>query len=167
MQTDQFSTPEAQEARTKFSHQTLLLTALTALNNGGKSPSFHDKLVFDERIKYMRRKTDTHTSVVDSVTSILITGTEIIATMSHGVKSIVAVKEESSGNDDPDEDEDIAREQPDPNSDKALFLSFPNIDDKLFKPTGSQDFFCKPIAEDVGFWRQINNSNTGYIVDSK
>lgn len=170
MQTDHFSTPEAQEARAEFSHQTLLLTALTALNNQNTNkPSFHDKLVFDERIKYMSRKTDTHTNVVDSATSILITGTEIIATMSHGVKSIVAVKEESSGNDDPDDDEDIAREKPDPNSDKTLFLSFPNIDKKLFKSTGSgsQDQFCKPIAEDVGFWRQINNLNTGFIVDSK
>jgi hypothetical protein len=186
-----FSTKEAEEDRDTFSHQTLLLTALTALNNPNNNPTIHEHLVKDERVRYMFQGTNRHTRVMDAVTTILITDKEIIATMIQGVQKIVAVKEEAiitAANkadigpqilENLDLDLDDILEQRDPTSDKTVFVSFPNIDKKLFKSSkelssidssstsGSRDHVCKPIAVNKGFWNNILKSNSGFIVDSK
>jgi hypothetical protein len=89
------------EDRETFSHQTLILTALTAINNPNHHPSFNDDQVNKERLRYMKEKS-THTPVIDAATTILVTDTEILATMSRGVPathSIVALKETEKGND--------------------------------------------------------------------
>lgn len=86
---------EAKENRETFSRQTLILTALTAINSPNHHPTFNEFLVNKERIQYMKDKTD-HTPIIDAATKILITDTEILATMTRGVQcahSIVAIKE--------------------------------------------------------------------------
>ena len=186
-----FNTTKAKEERELFSHQTLLLTALTALNNPNNSPKLHDNLVKEERVEYMRQQTTRHTPVMDAVTTILITDKEIIATMARGIQTILAIKQdpietkqeaidteklEAPQNDDFDLDlEGIeTEERPDPASQKTVFLSFPNIDKKIVmssinsSSTGSScDHFCKPIAVDKGYWKEILNSGTGFIFESK
>ena len=85
---------QAEEDRETFSHQTLLLTALTAINN--HHPSFNDYQISQERLEYMRDKA-THTPIIDAATTILVTDTEILATMACGVDgtthSLVALRE--------------------------------------------------------------------------
>ena len=85
----------AAEDRETFSCQTLILTALTAINNPNHHPTLHDIEVNKERIQYMKEKA-IHTPVIDAATTILVTNTEILATMTRAVKnahSIVAIKE--------------------------------------------------------------------------
>jgi hypothetical protein len=96
-----FSPEEARQDRETFSHQTLILTALSAINNRNHHPSFNEYQVNKERIRYMKEKAD-HTPVIDAATTILVTDTEILATMSRGINathSIVALKEIERGND--------------------------------------------------------------------
>jgi hypothetical protein len=92
---DSFSPEEARENRETFSHQTLILTALTAINNTNHHPTFNDVQINKERVEYMKKKS-THTPVIDAATTILVTDTEILATMARGVHtahSIVTMKE--------------------------------------------------------------------------
>lgn len=86
-----FSASQAEQDREKFSHQTLILTALTAINSPNKHPTFKKNLVNQERIQYMKEKA-AHTPIIDAATAILITDTEILATMSRA-HSIVTLKE--------------------------------------------------------------------------
>jgi hypothetical protein len=96
------SPKEAREDREKFSHQTLLLTALTAVNNINCHPSLNDSDVNRLSMQYMKDKA-AHTPIIDAATTILVTDSEILATMAYGVQdthSILAlkeVKEEDSG----------------------------------------------------------------------
>jgi hypothetical protein len=85
----------ALEMRETFSHQTLILTALTAINSPAQHPSFNTSQVNKERLQYMKEKS-AHTPVIDAATTILVTDTEILATMArgaHATHSIVALKE--------------------------------------------------------------------------
>jgi hypothetical protein len=200
MQTDP-STPEAQKDRDIFSHQTLLLTALTALNNPNHNPTLNDRIVNEERLACMKQKTNHHTRVTDAAATILITDTEILATtsMTQEVYTIVAIKEDSEDGNRRLQDaikaglepqsleisnefidsEDIAREKPDPSHKKTVFFPFPSINKKLLKSSkalspigssstgGSHDHICQPIVVDKGFWDQILNSETGFMVESK
>jgi hypothetical protein len=52
--------------RETFSHQTLILTALTAINNQNHHPTFMAAEVEKERIQNMKDK-NSHTSVIDSM----------------------------------------------------------------------------------------------------
>jgi hypothetical protein len=184
MQTDSsplgdFSTQEAQNDRDTFCYQTLLLTALTALNNDLRRnhPTIHEVAVFSERLTDMKNNTNKHTRVMDAATAILITDTEILATMTHGVQSIVAVREEVN---DPglageEENFDACMEQADPSCDRTLICSFPNINNKhsfrdkknpSSSTSESPDNFCKPITAEEGFWKEILKFKTGFV-DSK
>jgi hypothetical protein len=96
-----FSASQAEQDREKFSHQTLILTALTAINSPNKHPTFQKHLVNQERIQYMKEKA-THTPIIDAATAILITDTEILATMSRA-HNIVALKELKGKNQDSEE----------------------------------------------------------------
>lgn len=87
------SSKEALNDRETFSHQTLILTALTAINSSNHHPTFNDIPVIRERVQYMKDKAD-HTPVIDAATTILVTDTEILATMTRGAQnthSIVAI----------------------------------------------------------------------------
>lgn len=86
-----FSASQAEQDRETFSNQTLILTALTAINSPSKHPTFKKDLVNQERIQYMKEKA-AHTPIIDAATAILITDTEILATMSRA-HSIVTLKE--------------------------------------------------------------------------
>jgi len=88
----------AKEDREKFSHQTLILTALTAITTPNQHPSFNDHFVKLERLHYMEKSR--HTRVIDAATTILVTDTEILATMARGANSIVALKEINRGDKD-------------------------------------------------------------------
>jgi hypothetical protein len=165
-----FYTPEAQNDRDTFSHQTLLLTALTALNNRHrKHPSINEAAVSLERLEDMKHNSNRHTRVMDAVTTILITDTEIVATMTRGVQSIIAVREEvdSPGLAGEEENFDECMEQADPKCDKTLICSFPNINEKHSFGSSSPDHLCKPITVDEGFWDKILKSKTGFILDKK
>lgn len=83
---------KAREDRETFSCQTLILTALTAINNGNNHPTLHNEGVNKERIKFMNDKVH-HTPVIDAATTILVTDTEILATMTRGTHGIVAIQE--------------------------------------------------------------------------
>jgi hypothetical protein len=86
----------AREDRELFSNQTLILTALTAINNPNMHPLLNAKQVNDTRLQYMKDKGTRHTPVIDAATTILITDTEILATMAHGIQdkhSILALRE--------------------------------------------------------------------------
>jgi hypothetical protein len=81
-----------------FSHQTLLLTALAAINNGNHHPTFKATEVDKERSQYMNDMNHNNTSIIDAATAILITDTEILATMTRGLHDpnahrLVAIKE--------------------------------------------------------------------------
>ena len=80
-----------------FSRQTLVLTALTAINNPNNHPTFNNIQVNQERLKFMKEKaSQTSTPIIDAATTILVTDTEILATMAHGANAshgIVAIKE--------------------------------------------------------------------------
>lgn len=92
------SQAQAEKDRETFSHQTLLLTALTAINNENHHPSFNLDDVNRDRVEYMRAKTS-HTSIIDAATTILITNTEILATMArHHAHGIFAFKEIQGNN---------------------------------------------------------------------
>jgi hypothetical protein len=82
------------EKRETFSHQTLILTVLAAINNPNHHPTFKATEVNNERIQYMKDKTN-HIPVIDAATTILVTHTEILATMTRGVNThgLVAIKE--------------------------------------------------------------------------
>ena len=84
--------------RETFSHQTLILTALAAINNRNHHPIFNATEVEKERIQYMQDNKNSHTPVIDAATMILITDTEVLATMTRGVQNLkahrlVAIKE--------------------------------------------------------------------------
>jgi hypothetical protein len=86
---------EAKQDREKFSHQTLILTALTAINNTNNHSTFNANQVSKERFKYMKEKI-ARTPIIDAATTILVTDTEILATMArgtHAAHSIFALKE--------------------------------------------------------------------------
>jgi hypothetical protein len=86
---------KASEDRETFSHQTLILTALTAINSPNNHPIFNGIEVNKERLRCMKERI-THTRIIDAATAILITDTEILATMARGANtahSIVAIKE--------------------------------------------------------------------------
>jgi hypothetical protein len=95
----------AREEREIFSHQTLILTALTAINSPNHHPILHATQVNEERLQLMRDKT-LQTSTIDAATTILVTDTEILASMARGVyasDSIFALRELQIG--EPFEDE--------------------------------------------------------------
>jgi hypothetical protein len=91
---------QAAEDRETFSSQTLILTALTAVNNPNHHPTLHDIEVNEERIQYMKEKAS-HTPVIDAATTILVTNTEILATMTRQLQNahrIIAIKEINENN---------------------------------------------------------------------
>jgi hypothetical protein len=82
-----------------FSQQTLVLTALTAINNPNKHPTFKHSQVSQERLQFMKEKASP-TPIIDAATTILVTNTEILATMANGANSshgIVALTEIEKG----------------------------------------------------------------------
>jgi hypothetical protein len=89
---------EAEDRKT-FSHQTLILTALAAINNPSNHPTFKAAEVNKERIQYMK-DTAIRTPIIDAATTILVTDTEILATMAsvYAPHSIVALKEDQAHN---------------------------------------------------------------------
>ena len=94
------------EDRETFSHQTLILTALTAINSSNKHPTFNNAHVIQERLTYMNEKAF-HTPTIDAATTLLVTDTEILATMAHGsnaLQGIVTVKEIEKSKDQLEED---------------------------------------------------------------
>ena len=87
---------ESEQDRETFSHLTLLLTALTAINSPNDHPFFNEVEVNKERLEFMKQKAN-HTPVIDAATTVLVTDTEILATMTRGVPnahSMIAMKEE-------------------------------------------------------------------------
>src|SRR5437016_10350494 len=74
-------------AQETFSNQTLILTALAAINNPSHHPTFNESQISKERLRYMKDKATNHTPIIDAATTILITDTEILATMARGVSS--------------------------------------------------------------------------------
>lgn len=90
---------EAEDRKT-FSHQTLILTALAAINNPSNHPTFKAAEVNKERIQYMK-DTAIRTPIIDAATTILVTDTEILATMAsvYAPHSIVALKKSESNED--------------------------------------------------------------------
>ena len=84
------SQAQAAKDRETFSHQTLLLTVLTAINNPNHHPSFNVNQVNQERVKYMQAKA-ARTPVIDAATTILVTDTEILATMACGVRGMQGI----------------------------------------------------------------------------
>ena len=82
----------AKKDRETFSHQTLVLTALTAINSANQHPSLNDAKVRVERFLTMKDKAES-TRVIDAATTILVTNAEVIATMAHGADSIVTLTE--------------------------------------------------------------------------
>lgn len=140
----------------------------------------------------MREKAS-HTPIIDAATAILITDTEILATMSRA-HSIVSFKEikgrdqeysllhhelESRIKDLNSEESMKLLKQFDeflPNAvgDDAVadkyhgdvFVSFPNINERIpMQESTSDDYICRPIAEDKGYWKRILESKSGYIFD--
>jgi hypothetical protein len=110
---DPSSRVKASEDREKFSAQTLILTALTAINNPNSHPTFNDILVNRERVQYMKDKVN-RTAVIDAATTILVTNTEILATMTRGAQnahsisdSILAVKDTTVQLEDSNHDEKL------------------------------------------------------------
>ena len=186
------SDSQAERDREKFSHQTLILTALTAINNPSRHSTFNDALVNRERIQYMREKAS-HTPIIDAATTILITDTEILVTMSRA-HSIVSFKEIKGR----DEEYSLLHQElesriKDLNSEESMkllkqfdeflpnvvgddavadkyhgdvFVSFPNINERIpMQESTSDDYICRPIAEDKGYWKRILESKSGYIFD--
>jgi hypothetical protein len=156
------SPEEAMEDRETFSHQTLILTVLTAINSPSNHPSLNDGLTNKQRIRYMMEKAD-HTPVIDAATTILVTDTEILATMSRGVcptHTILALKEvnekdlgykgqldqsKSKGLDLniscqtlEDIDEILPADLDVPVPDDGVFISFPNINEAINLETSTE-----------------------------
>jgi len=177
--------------RETFSHQTLILTALAAMNNRNHHPTFKADEVEDERIRYMKDK-NSHTSVIDAATTILITDTEVLATMTRGVNGLFAIKEVNQEDESrlnsmlasqvdantsalflreidevlPDSDHDGKKRDHMP--DEGVFFSFPNPNKHIHMGTGppissSTDAICKPIKMDKELWTQIVQLGSGYI----
>jgi hypothetical protein len=176
--------------RETFSHQTLILTALAAINNRNHHPTFKATEVENERIQYMKDK-NSHTSIIDAATTILITDTEILATMNRGPNRLFAIKEitqedesrfksqfESQVDANTSElfeinevlpDSDHNGKKRDHMPDEGVFFSFPNPNKEIPMGTGSPpissstDATCKPIKMDKGLWTQIVQLRSGYI----
>jgi hypothetical protein len=95
MQTQTTFSTQAASDRETFSNQTLLLTALTAINNPSSHPSLNDSEVNKERLHLMKEKA-ARTRIIDAATTILVTDTEILATMArrtHTTNIIFALTE--------------------------------------------------------------------------
>jgi hypothetical protein len=172
--------------RETFSHQTLILTALAAINNRNHHPTFMAAEVEKERIQNMKDK-NSNTSVIDAATTILITDTEILATMNRGPNRLFAVKEINQENEsrfkcqlesqvDANTSELFEIDEVLPDSkhngkkrdhmpDEGVFFSFPNPNKEIPMDTisSSTDATCKPIKMDKGLWTQIVQLRSGYI----
>jgi len=139
--------------RETFSHQTLILTALAAMNNRNHHPTFKADEVEDERIRYMKDK-NSHTSVIDAATTILITDTEVLATMTRGVNRLFAIKEVNQ--EDESRLNSMLASQVDANT-SALFLR--EIDEVL--PDSDHDGKKRDHMPDEGvFFRSLTPTNT-------
>jgi hypothetical protein len=191
---DLLSPEKEREDREKFSLQTLMLTALTAINRPSHHPSFDDVRVNYERLQYMKEKAS-HTPILEAATTILVTDTEILATMArevHAAHSIVALKEIKANDQDrlelrskyyktlEDIEDDFHTVENGPVTDeghvpasKDVFVSLPNINKAI--PTQesidssqkrSSDPICKPIVMGDGHWAQILESKKGFIFES-
>ena len=143
-----------------------------------------------KRIQNMKDK-NSHTSVIDAATTILITDTEILATMTRGVNRLFAIKEVNQENksrfksqlelqvdtntselfeiDEVLPDSDHNGKKRDHMPDEGVFFSFPNPNKEIPMGTGSPpisssiDATCKPITMDKGLWTQIVQLRSGYI----
>jgi hypothetical protein len=175
--------------RETFSHQTLLLTALTAINNQNHHPSFNIAEVNTERVEYMQQKA-ARTPVIDAATTILVTDKEILATIARGVcgmqgiLTLRATQEENTEKTNllnlknPDlrqvdafPQDDFAMEavtEGEVATEGSLFVSLPNPASDLSRESStSSGPICKPIAMDDGHWPQILESKNGFIFGSK
>jgi hypothetical protein len=172
-----------EEARDTFSHQTLILTALTAINSSAGHPSFNYKQVNKERLQYMKEKA-THTRIIDAATTILVTNTEILATIARGVNathSIIALKETDELKliqDVVEGDCPVTDLNSNDSEDSDVFISLPNINKTIptwsdssqklsQQSSASGDHICKPITIADGCWAQIEESKNGFIFESK
>ncbi|KAM6493056.1 hypothetical protein JOM56_011190 [Amanita muscaria] len=82
--------------RTQFSHLTLLLALVTAINNRSNHPTLHGAEVFEERLQ--RIQSNSRTKVMEAAIGILVQNTEILAGMSYGGSAVtVAVEEKIKG----------------------------------------------------------------------
>ncbi|KAM6490168.1 hypothetical protein JOM56_014360 [Amanita muscaria] len=82
--------------RTQFSHLTLLLALVTAINNRSNHPTLHSAEVFEERLQ--RIQSNSRTKVMEAAIGILVQNTEILAGMSYGGSAVtVAVEEKIKG----------------------------------------------------------------------
>jgi hypothetical protein len=126
----------------------------------------------------MKDKT-THTRVIDAATTILVTDTEILATMarSHNGHNIIALKQDQNLNGPlPDKLESQLRSLDLKGYrllDQDVFVSFPNIDKAILTSTQpmdlaqqSSDPICKSIDTANGHWAQIQQSKNGFIFGS-
>jgi hypothetical protein len=166
---DPSSRVKASEDREKFSAQTLILTALTAINNPNSHPTFNDILVNRERVQYMKDKVN-RTAVIDAATTILVTNTEILATMTCGVQnahsisdSILAVKDTTVQLEDSNHDEKL----------HALFQSKLNdisagseLDIDALLP--NSEYFCTEelMPDDEDVFISFPNPNTAIPIPS-
>jgi len=171
MQTQTISSTQAASDRETFSNQTLLLTALTAINNPSSHPSLNDSEVNKERIRTMKAKA-ARTRIIDAVTTILVTDTEILATMTrrtHTTNSIFAlteIRQKDKAQHERFESKlenlapegshqmlpgDFDMEDRGPVTDEDVFISIPNMNKKIHVQE-STERFCRPT--DRGDWPQ-------------
>jgi hypothetical protein len=182
MQTQTTCCPSSEDLAMKdrefFSHQTLVLTALSAITAVNQHPKFKDDEVRIERLAYMQTESkSTHTRVIDAATTILVTNAEVLATMAREGRSIVTLNATIRKGQDPflgdllqssglnnktrkifgkvDEllpgDLDVMNS--DPKSGGQVFVSFPNPRRESLMP--SSDRVCEPTALVSGYWTEI------------